>query len=781
MSANGSYALRNLAYEQPLTAAPAFEGLSVRADASYATIDNFSYDSYLSSVEFIVPWIYGRSSNYNAGIGNWYRNCYSLLSAKVRSHFGDGVPCPSNYASKTNFMEAMFYNCSNLSCISTDLSSWGTNSGYNDWLRGVAAEGIFICPEALGTNATIRRGNSYCPTGWTVVNYDAAPAPLKFTAQQSNSTVTLSATGSNAPSVSLLKSTDGETWTSYTVNDTITLANIGDYVMLKADQPNSAIGGPIDTNQFVMTGQISAEGNIMSLLDGAVKTYTISAADCFNGLFKDCTSLTQAPELLATDLCSYCYADMFNGCTSLSTAPELVSENMSDHSYSRMFYGCTSLRTPPVLSVSQLSSHCYSSMFAECTALSVAPELPATQLADDCYNGMFDGCTSLSVAPSLPATTLCSYCYAGMFNGCSSLSSMDVKFTAWSPSSATGSWLSGVAATGTFKCPADLDITLSDASHIPAGWTVVQPTVKYADYVQTNSYVLDTLYKPTVNTSLSTCLSGSANGNCFIGFYTSIDTQDYRLFNSRTTLYFDIGSGGGSTGGRIMAYNWNSSAWTDISTWNFGFKFTPEGGSQQSATGAAHSTADWDPNGTINIAGYTTSTGQSNICIKGLKIYESDVLVRDFKAAVDEDDVAGLYDEVEGVFYYPTGGAWTAFGVVTPPAPTPVDTDEDGWSDAEETAAGSNPYDPGSTPDDRDGDGYSNDDEEAAGTDPDDPGSYPGSDDEPDPDDPYANDTDEDGWSDGEEEDAGTDPNDPDSHPEDEPEPEPEEEPEEEP
>jgi len=63
---------------------------------------------------------------------------------------------------------------------------------------------------------------------------------------------------------------------------------------------------------------------------------------------------------------------------------------------------------------------------------------------------------------------------------------------------------------------------------------------------------------------------------------------------------------------------------------------------------------------------------QRDICIKGLKIYESDVLVRDFKAAVDENDVAGLYDEVEGVFYYPTGGAWTAHGIVPPTPPTPT-------------------------------------------------------------------------------------------------------------
>lgn len=201
----------------------------------------------------------------------------------------------------------------------------------------------------------------------------------------------------------------------------------------------------------------------------------------------------------------------------------------------------------------------------------------------------------------------------------------------------------------------------------------MNPTVKYADYVKSNNYVLDTLYKPTVNTSLSTCLRGDANGQCFIGFNYGNDQQDYRLFNSNYSglFFFDMGGGAGDAGGRVQTSGWDSTKWTDLSAWNYGFKFTPEGGSEHTATGTRHSTADWDANGTINIAGYTTSTGQSDMCIKFLKIYESDVLVRDFKAAVDENDVAGLYDEVEGVFYYPTGGAWTAFGVATPPAPTP--------------------------------------------------------------------------------------------------------------
>ena len=38
---------------------------------------------------------------------------------------------------------------------------------------GAAATGTFYCPVALGTNETIERGTSRCPTGWTVINTDA--------------------------------------------------------------------------------------------------------------------------------------------------------------------------------------------------------------------------------------------------------------------------------------------------------------------------------------------------------------------------------------------------------------------------------------------------------------------------------------------------------------------------------------------------------------------------------------------------------------------------------
>ena len=93
---------------------------------------------------------------------------------------------------------------------------------------------------------------------------------------------------------------------------------------------------------FNMTGSIAASGNIQYLLtsDGNRNDVPYS---CYYGLFYDCTSLTQAPELPATSLTDYCYASMFYGCTSLTQAPELLATSLANGCYYYMFGGCSSL------------------------------------------------------------------------------------------------------------------------------------------------------------------------------------------------------------------------------------------------------------------------------------------------------------------------------------------------------------------------------------------------------------------------------------------------------
>lgn len=65
----------------------------------------------------------------------------------------------------------MFYGCSSLNSIKTDATDWVTVIDlHKEWVQGVASRGTFTCPAALGNNSTIRRGTSYCPNNWNVVN-----------------------------------------------------------------------------------------------------------------------------------------------------------------------------------------------------------------------------------------------------------------------------------------------------------------------------------------------------------------------------------------------------------------------------------------------------------------------------------------------------------------------------------------------------------------------------------------------------------------------------------
>ena len=155
---------------------------------------------------------------------------------------------------------------------------------------------------------------------------------LCFTAEEAGSTVAMQAVGS-APAVTLETSFDGEIWEPFTVGETtITLPNVGDKVYFRAGEGgNTAMASSNkEYNKFsIITGRISASGNIMSLLNGDVPD-SIIATYCYFGLFKDCTALAQAPELPATTLADYCYSNMFHGCTSLAQAPELPATTRSE-------------------------------------------------------------------------------------------------------------------------------------------------------------------------------------------------------------------------------------------------------------------------------------------------------------------------------------------------------------------------------------------------------------------------------------------------------------------
>ena len=281
---------------------------------------------------------------------------------------------------------------------------------------------------------------------------DDPTKPLYLLSKQNGSTVTLGAVGTVGNTYQT--STDGTTWSNYTLGTSIPLDD-GEGVYFRCTAFNTQFSYSAYVH-FVMTGLIEAYHNINSMLSQSFDSlYDLSSLTyggwCLNSLFEECASLTKAPllpattlsegcyaamfyftasgqsqlvqppTLPATTLASQCYSIMFVNCTSLTQAPTLSATTLATDCYNRMFQGCTSLTQAPVLPATTLATDCYTRMFQGCTSLTQAPSLPATTLSDQCYNGMFYGCTSLTQSPSLPATTLALYCYGLMFVNCTSL------------------------------------------------------------------------------------------------------------------------------------------------------------------------------------------------------------------------------------------------------------------------------------------------------------------------------------------------------------------------
>jgi len=221
---------------------------------------------------------------------------------------------------------------------------------------------------------------------------------LCFTANTANSTVQLT-NPNGAAEQSLETSTNWISWSSYTIWDTITLTNIWDKIYWRnTSTTNTGFCQNGKPYQFVMTGSISASGDVTSLIN---KNWTDTLSYyCFYHLFYECTSLTTAPSLPVTTVWIGCCADMFQWCTALTTCPELKATTLAQECYTSMFYWCTSLTTCPSLPATTLDYYCYNSMFKWCTSLTALPKLPATTLPSYCYQGMFFWCSNIKLSTS---------------------------------------------------------------------------------------------------------------------------------------------------------------------------------------------------------------------------------------------------------------------------------------------------------------------------------------------------------------------------------------------
>ncbi|WP_054750288.1 leucine-rich repeat protein, partial [Ruminiclostridium josui] len=156
-------------------------------------------------------------------------------------------------------------------------------------------------------------------------------------------------------------------------------------------------GRPVDLSLW----NYSSNGNYYTLIGykGSIKDGKIegSVPAIINGLplkamyntFRDCTGLTQAPEI-PNSVTNMSFT--FYNCIGLKQAPE-IPEGVTDMSYT--FSGCTGLTQAPEIpeGVTDMSN-----TFFECKGLTQAPEIP-NSVKDMSYT--FYGCTGLTQAPKI--------------------------------------------------------------------------------------------------------------------------------------------------------------------------------------------------------------------------------------------------------------------------------------------------------------------------------------------------------------------------------------------
>ena len=291
-------------------------------------------------------------------------------------------------------------------------------------------------------------------------------------------------------------SKDGRTWTK---GNSVSVSS-GEKVMFKGEgftpvaESSGGIGtfGDNATTSPATTIRFKAYGNIMSLIhsDNFIGKQSFVGTYTFCCLFKN-TNITEAHNIIlpSLTLADRCYYKMFMNCAYLVSMPTLVATTISDHCYSKMFSGCTVLANniPSILPVMTLGDNCYEGMFKDCKALIVAPKLPATTLINGCYASMFSGCSNMEVAPELPAPTLANTCYWRMLEKCPKLNFIKCLATNISATSSHASWVSGVAATGTFIKADNATSWTTGVNGIPSGWNAYTESEEMPLY-QADSY-----------------------------------------------------------------------------------------------------------------------------------------------------------------------------------------------------------------------------------------------------------------------------------------------------
>ena len=266
--------------------------------------------------------------------------------------------------------------------------------------------------------------------------------------------------------------------------ENLNLSGIGQYgcqgMFLSCSDLEKVDGLSVENfNAYALSGMFSNCSSLTSVqdlhIDNSEGIKNKNGYSRCDSMFQNCNSLLSVGGIIKGVYAQYALRNMFKNCTSLKDTSQLsIESNYGQNYMSYMFDGCSELESMPVLLSGEyrFSSFKYSNMFRNCTKLKNVNPLPDVKPQISMYSNMFSNCTSLTDAPEIMLTSATRNSMTNMFAGCTSLSSVTVHFKTWPSTSYLNNWLSGVAPTGIFRCPAELPDERGNG-RIPEGWTKV--------------------------------------------------------------------------------------------------------------------------------------------------------------------------------------------------------------------------------------------------------------------------------------------------------------------
>lgn len=351
----------------------------------------------------------------------------------------------------------------------------------------------------------------------------AEPNYFYFECTEGTATIKL-AKKNSAPTVSLQYSftCESDSWENFTSPGVSISTRGNSRVYFRATTSNPSFATSISNYNYFQntgTGVVKAGGNIASLLDVSVDRKVLYHEFTFALLFTGMKNLYGVSELLLpfTTLSNNCFYGMFYNCTSLVNAPQ-------------------------ILPAQTLANSCYMMMFYGCVKLNIAPQLPATSMVSRCYMSMFEGCSSLLDAPDLPALNLVDECYARMFNNCRNLKYINASFLIIPSNFELSNWVYNVSSIGVFmKNPNAQWANTASNNGIPSGWTVC-----YGDAFAGGNGASQTPFlisNKQQMANLLNLLSGRASFNSFTDLISLNVTQFTGETNFKLTADLDYSNG----------------------------------------------------------------------------------------------------------------------------------------------------------------------------------------------------------------------------------------------